>query len=119
MHKCTCTADFLGEPVHKFREFGAAVKEMDLLDESKLSSEQMRVICSLVLASGAARDFPHPDEDWDSFYGELKTRLAPNNSGSGTWNPLLRKYSPWIDLAKLRAAYNPGSSSSSSACTIS
>lgn len=35
-----------GEPVHKLREFGASMKELDIIDESTLSSEQMRVMCS-------------------------------------------------------------------------
>ena len=35
-----------GEPVHKLREFGASMKELDIIDESTLSSEQMRVMCA-------------------------------------------------------------------------
>ena len=34
-----------GAPIHRMREFGASMKEMDIIDESTLSSEQMRVIC--------------------------------------------------------------------------
>lgn len=34
-----------GEPIHRMREFGASMKEMDLIDESTLSAEQMRIIC--------------------------------------------------------------------------
>jgi hypothetical protein len=37
-----------GDPMQKLREFGASIKEMDLLDESRLSSEQMRVMCSIL-----------------------------------------------------------------------
>jgi hypothetical protein len=37
-----------GDPLHKLREFGAVIKEMDLLDESSLSSEQMRIMCSIL-----------------------------------------------------------------------
>ena len=32
---------YYGEPLHRLREFGATIKEMDLLDEASLSSEQM------------------------------------------------------------------------------
>lgn len=35
-----------GEPLHRLREFGAIMKELDLIDESTLSSEQMRAICA-------------------------------------------------------------------------
>jgi hypothetical protein len=33
-----------GEPLHRMREFGITLKEMDLIDEAKLSSEQMRTL---------------------------------------------------------------------------
>lgn len=35
-----------GEPLHRIREFGASMKEMDILDEKTLAMEQMRVICA-------------------------------------------------------------------------
>jgi hypothetical protein len=35
-----------GEPLHRMREWGISLKEFDLLDEAKLSSEQMRAICA-------------------------------------------------------------------------
>jgi hypothetical protein len=33
-----------GEPLHRLREFGVTIKEMDLLDEGKLSAEQIVVV---------------------------------------------------------------------------
>ena len=35
-----------GEPLHRMREFGVSTKELDLLDESKLTKEQMVNMCS-------------------------------------------------------------------------
>ena len=32
------------EPLHRIREFGIAIKELDMVDETKLSSEQMRAL---------------------------------------------------------------------------
>lgn len=37
-----------GEPMHRLREFGIPIKEIDLLDEAKLSVEQIRLFCSLM-----------------------------------------------------------------------
>ncbi len=37
-----------GEPLHRLREFGATIKEIDLIDESLLSVEQMVVMCKLL-----------------------------------------------------------------------
>lgn len=34
-----------GEPLHRLREFGASMKEMDIIDESTVSSEQMCLLC--------------------------------------------------------------------------
>lgn len=37
-----------GEPLHRIREFGVNVKELDLLDEAVLSTEQVRRVCHLM-----------------------------------------------------------------------
>lgn len=37
-----------GEPLQRLREFGLSVKELDLLDERKLSLEEVRKVCSLM-----------------------------------------------------------------------
>ena len=35
-----------GEPLHRLREFGSHIREMDLIDECRLTSEQMRIVCA-------------------------------------------------------------------------
>ncbi len=35
-----------GEALHRLREFGSVCRELDLINESKLTSEQMRAICA-------------------------------------------------------------------------
>jgi hypothetical protein len=35
-----------GEPLHKLREFGIPIKELDLIDEDKLSREQVQFVCA-------------------------------------------------------------------------
>lgn len=37
-----------GEPLQRLREFGLSVKELDLLDERKLSLEEVRKVCCLL-----------------------------------------------------------------------
>lgn len=34
-----------GEPLHRLREWGVNVKEIDLLDETLLSADQMKLVC--------------------------------------------------------------------------
>lgn len=35
-----------GEALHRIREFGASMKELDIIDEKTVTMEQMRVLCS-------------------------------------------------------------------------
>ena len=37
-----------GEPLHRLREWGVQMKEMDFLDEQKLSHDMMRNICAVL-----------------------------------------------------------------------
>lgn len=37
-----------GEPLHRLREWGSSLKEMDRLDEEKLSAEQMRAVVAMM-----------------------------------------------------------------------
>jgi len=104
-----------GDPMQKLREFGASIKEMDLLDESTLSSEQMRVMCSILVATGEAKALPHPDEDWFTFLAALKDRNAATDK---IYDPLSKSMQPWINLKEMQKTYGPKQSGSSS-CAIS
>ena len=37
-----------GEPLHRLREFGICIKELDILDELSLTSDQILEFCSIV-----------------------------------------------------------------------
>jgi hypothetical protein len=103
---------FYGEPLHRLREFGAAIKEMDLIDEDALSSEQMSVIVSHLCVN--AERLPHPDEDWDAFISRVKAGLKEHEL---TWDAIDRESRPWIHLKNLDRKYGPNQGSS--ACTMS
>ena len=102
-----------GESLHRLREFGAAIKEMDLIDEALLSSEQMAVVVSCLTHTGNVRDLPHPDEDWDSFVKELK-----KNQPESQWiyDPIDAKAQPWINMKELVKEYS--GNKGSTACNI-
>ncbi len=102
---------FYGEPLHRLREFGAALKEMDLLDEDALSSEQMAVMVSHLCAN--ARALEHPDEDWDAFMKSVKNGLKTHKM---VWDPIEKQLRPWINVSNLEKKYGP--SKGSSACEI-
>jgi hypothetical protein len=37
-----------GEPMHRLREFGVLIKEIDMLDSNKLSLDQIRKFCTIM-----------------------------------------------------------------------
>jgi len=84
--------------MHRFREFGSIVKEMCVLDEAPLSSEQMRTICNLlVIGNSAAHTVPHPDEDWTGFYNLMKVNVNKHLF----WDPVSKKMKPPIDFSNI------------------
>ena len=70
---------------------------------------------------------PKQEMDWSAFTDALKTALAvtvPKEGQGATgsaWNPLQKKFSPWIDLKKLAAVYNVGGAGAGSSlvCNVS
>eukprot|EP01041_Mallomonas_annulata_P002507 gene2507-4877_t len=102
-----------GEPLHQLREFGITIKELDLLDECRLTNEQIRVICCLLLGNGRIADFPHPDIDWQSFISlvEQECKLSPL-----VYSPVYNGKQPWVRLRELKTHLRP---STCSRCSIS
>ena len=90
-----------GVPMQRLREFGISTKELDLLDERKLSSEQARVCVALILG-GKADDYPHPEVDWSAFKALLQTKLKENDS---QWSPVKKRVKPWISVKKFGRTY--------------
>ena len=92
-----------GEPLHRLREFGCVLKELDLIDESLLSSEQMRSLCSYLLGDGSQRSFPCPDTSLPEFCRAVR---EASRGGMGTvYDPVRSSRRPWVDLAKLCSMY--------------
>ncbi len=102
-----------GEPLHRSREFGISLKDMDLIDEQKLSSDQMRSLTSYLVSDGDAFKMPHPDGDFDKFFKEIKrlSLTAPR-----IYCTVRKQEHTWIDFDHLRKEYGPPGSK---ACSIS
>mmetsp|Transcript_3720 Transcript_3720/g.6156 ORF Transcript_3720/g.6156 Transcript_3720/m.6156 type:complete len:293 (+) Transcript_3720:431-1309(+) len=103
-----------GEPLHRLREFGASMKEMDIIDESTVSSEQMRVLCSFLFLGGDAKDLPHPGVDWHAFTAKIKVL---NVSVPPVYDPLTNSMKPWVDIKRLNSIYR-AEYTGSSLCNI-
>ena len=94
-----------GEPLHRLREFGITVKEMDLIDEAKLSSTQMRKVLSMLLG-GDKDDYTPPEADWNAFAAQVEEKLG---QVALVWSPRKKTMRPWIEMGKLRSMYDKNS----------
>lgn len=104
-----------GEPLHRLREFGCIFREMDIINESKLTSEQMRSVMAVIYAGGVTKRVPHPDIAWTEF---LKFVHGHNAKAPQQFDCVTGKFKPAIDIDRLNAMYGDGSTTSSSCCTM-
>ena len=87
-----------GLPLQRFREFGTTLKEIDLLDESRLTSEQIRNMMPVIL--GGSRDsYPHPEANYDEFVRRVQEKL---DNELQTWCPLKKRMMPWVRINRLQ-----------------
>jgi hypothetical protein len=97
-----------GLPLHRMREMGFHHPLLDLLDERKLSRDEIRYFLRILFGSYEA---PDPEENWKGFCSVVEQLNATEKK---LWNPVVKKVTPWIDLKQLNRQYGP-----SSCCTIS
>ena len=94
------------EPIHRMREFGVLLREMDLLDERLLSADQARIVCS-ILFDIPLTELPHPEADFEG----LIRRIDALNRDYGKYYSLhYKRMLPLIDIASFRKCYGPASS---------
>lgn len=105
-----------GEPLHRLREFGCILKECDLIDESLMTSEQMKVMCAYLLGDGKIKTFPCPEMNWEDFNRTVTTALATTKGK--VYDPLNNDLRPWVNMADLCSLYGY-KGASSSVCQIS
>eukprot|EP01034_Spumella_vulgaris_P028939 gene28939-35894_t len=90
-----------GEPLQRLREFGLSVKELDLMDERRLSLEELRRVCTYIYG-GSVDTFPHPEADWNGFIAAVE---HANTTVAKTWNPISQQPREWISVPALKATY--------------
>lgn len=103
-----------GDELHRLREFGAAFKEMDLIDEISLGSEQAMTFLKVLLNR---KDLPHPQVDWNEFYEAVK---AESDTQNLVFDPLCGAFKHPVDMAELKKVYGKGMAAgdASVACSI-
>jgi Domain of unknown function (DUF4149) len=88
-----------GLPLHRMREMGFHHPLFDLLDERKLSLDEVKMFLRLLFGSYEA---PDPEENWMGFCSAVERLLAKEKN---LWNPVAKKVMPWIDLNELNRQY--------------
>lgn len=92
-----------GEPLQRLREWGYHGKELDLLDERRLTLEQMHAFVRLLLGHEASASLPTPSRDTMNLYAPAVARIVaalPRIHNCSTKSP-----GAWIDNAALRSNY--------------
>jgi hypothetical protein len=90
-------------PLHRLREMGYHNRVFDMIDERKLTHQEIKDFCSLILIDTQSYDqLPDPSADWKEFSRTIKGLLAKQQ---GQWNPKKKKVTPWIDMKKLDKIY--------------
>ena len=88
--------------LHRFREYGFYSKTMDLLDERLLSLDELYEFCYILFDVDNNMTFPHPKVHWEDFLNALSVFIKKENQ---QWNPVLRKFSPWVNVIQLKKIY--------------
>lgn len=85
---------------HRLREFGVTTREIDMLDETPLTSSQMRSFVGRVLGL-SVMEMPDPDIDIDkfcTFIAEAQKALTPPI----THCLALRRPAPWFEVDAMK-----------------
>jgi Mg-chelatase subunit ChlD len=90
-----------GLPLHRMREMGFHHRLFDLLDERKLSKDELRDLFKILFGAGMA-EAPDPEADWKGFCETVGRLLSKERK---QWNPITKRMEPWIDMKKLNKAY--------------
>ena len=94
-------------PIQRFRECGFSLKEFDLLEERKLSAEEVRKYAIAVTGNG---DLPNPSLNWSAFVKDIERDL---NTIGPLYNPVTKRKEKIMNVAKIKSRYGPGG-----CCTI-
>jgi hypothetical protein len=95
-----------GEPLHRMREFGVTMKELDMLDEQSLSVEGFKRVCELIVGREAINKLTPPEMDMKMFLDELEKVMTEGMEKYETWCPERNEMRPWISISEARRAFN-------------
>jgi len=91
-------------PLHRCREVGFHHRMFDLIDERRLTMDEMLEFVTLLFGD-KIRDLPDPAVDWSHFSTALQ-QLVIHEPHS--YNPVRNSVLPWIDIKELDSEYGHG-----------
>lgn len=94
-----------GLPLHRMREMGFHHSIFDLIDERKLSRDEVRNFLRILLGSKHMDRAPDPDGDWRGFSTFVEKFIAKEKK---QYDPVHKKMMPWIDIRRLNKEYGSG-----------
>jgi hypothetical protein len=94
-----------GLPLHRMREMGFSHRVFDLLDERKLTKEELREFFRILFGTGNMDGVPDPEADWKGFLASI-IPLVENEKLLA--NPITRKLEPWVNMKRLRKDFGGG-----------
>jgi Mg-chelatase subunit ChlD len=92
-------------PLHRMRELGFYSKLFDLLDERKLTMDEIQDFCRIVFGEETMQSLPDPEFDFKEFLSQL----AIINSKGEQWNPVTKRLESWVNIRVLKKIYGGGS----------
>ena len=92
-------------PLHRCREMGYHHRIFDLLDERKLTLDELREFLVLLFGEKEFDAVPDPQIDWKGFMKAV-TKMVEQEQYH--WNPINHKVQPIINVTKLNKAYGGG-----------
>jgi hypothetical protein len=91
-----------GLPLHRMREMGFYHRVLDLMDERKLTKDELGDFCRLLFGQGKMDGVPDAQDDWNGF---LTAITALVNRESKQWNPMTKRMEPWLNITLLKRTY--------------
>jgi hypothetical protein len=94
-----------GLPLHRMRMMGFSNRILDILDERKLSKDELREFFRILFGNSSLDGVPDPDVDWKGFLASI-ARLVEKEKCVA--NPITRKLEPWVNMKRLRKDFGCG-----------
>jgi len=92
-------------PLHRCREMGYHHRLFDLMDERKLTKDEVRDYFVFLFGEESMASVPNIHADWKGFLSGTQMLLQRE---SKQWNPVTKAMGPWIDLKQLNRSFGNG-----------